>query len=95
MPPVFSGTDKILLMQQNSFPGIEHNKEERLTPRELYQKHLRDPHHHVSDEELRNLKVGVEAQEEIDVEKELIDKRNKINGIPNKSVLPNPYEVLK
>jgi len=49
----------------------------------------------VTDEELRSLKVGAEAESEITVEKEANTKKEEIKSVPNKGTLPNPYEVLK
>jgi hypothetical protein len=71
------------------------NEEGRLTPKELVQKHLKDPHHKVTDEELWNLKVGADAEDETKVQKESEIKKEKIDSLPHNDALPNPYEVLK
>lgn len=44
------------------------DKNDQMTPDELVKKHMREPEHHVTDEEMENLVVGVE-QEDTDEEK--------------------------
>ncbi len=70
-------------------------KAERLTPKELIEKHLKDPNHHVTDEELRNLKVGTEAENEADLNAAAESRKDEIDGLPDNDTLPNPYQVLK
>jgi len=71
------------------------NKDKGLTPRELFQKHLKDPEHHVTDEELRSLKVGAATENEIDIEKATDTKKEDIKSARTSDSLPNPYNVLK
>lgn len=73
----------------------EQNKAESLTPAELFKKHLKDPSHHVTDEELRNLKVGTDAEDEEQVIKESNDIKEEIEHLPDNDSLPNPYEILE
>jgi hypothetical protein len=82
-------------MQSDTSKGKVQNEDGRLTPKELFQKHLKDPNHHVTDEELWNLKVGADAEDETEVEKESEIKKEKMDSIPHNDALPNPYEVLK
>jgi len=82
-------------MDQDTTVVASENKDKGLTPRELFQKHVKDPEHHVTDEELRSLKVGDEAESEITIEKEADTKKDEIKSVPNNGTLPNPYDVLK
>lgn len=82
------------MKNNTSSPGKEQNTVESLTPAELFKKHLKDPNHHVTDEELRNLKVGVDAEDEEQVIEESSDIEEEIDHLPDNTSLPNPYEVL-
>jgi len=50
--------------------GSNNKKGGKLTPAELFQKHIKDPNHVVTEEELKNLKVGVDAEDEKEISKE-------------------------
>jgi hypothetical protein len=52
----------------------ESNSKEALTPEELIKKHLSNPKHIITDEEMKNLKVGNDAEEEKELEKEIDNK---------------------
>lgn len=67
----------------------EKSKDEQLTPHELLEKHLKDPNHAVTDEELKNLKVG-STPEDTDVLKETKTKEDELRHHSP----PNPYDVL-
>lgn len=81
---------------ENSNPSSreEKNKSDKLTPHELLQKHSNDPNHIVTDVELKNLKVGAEAEDKSEVIKETDEKDDEIENLPHNDSLPNPYEVL-
>lgn len=82
-------------MQNDTSSNDQQIKGERLTPKELFKKHVKDPNHHVTDEELRNLKVGASAEDEAQVTKESEDIKEEIENFPDNDALPNPYEVLR
>lgn len=82
-------------MQEINNPSAEDtNKSEKLTPPQLFQKHSNDPKHDVTEEELKNLKVGTEAGDEKEISKETDEKDDEIENLPNNDSLPNPFEVL-
>ena len=65
--------------------------QKKLTPKELMEKKLKGPNHHISDEELKNLKAGADADE--DIEKKEQEKFNEIKSETGKKP-PNPYSIL-
>ena len=71
----------------------EKGSDQRLTAAELVRKHLKDPNHVVTDEELQNVKVGSEA--EVDESKEVDKLEEEIEAVPKVDSVPNPYSVLK
>jgi len=81
---------------ENIIPSLseENKKEPILTPADLVKRHMQDPTHVVTDEELRNVKVGDDAEDEKEVNKEADAKEDEIEKLPNNDDLPNPYEVL-
>lgn len=82
-------------MQETNNPsGKDTNKNVKLTPYQLYQKHSNDPNHVVTEEELKNLNVGTAAADEKQVSKETNKKEDEIKDLPHNDSLPNPYEVL-
>ena len=64
---------------------------ESLTPKELTRKHLKDPKHIISDEEMKNLKTNPEADKELHQKEEgkLDELKNETGKHP-----PNPYDIL-
>ena len=70
-------------------------KGESLTPKELFKKHLRDPNHHVTDEELMNLKVGADAEDETKISVESKNRKSEVENLSDSDTLPNPYNVVK
>jgi hypothetical protein len=56
----------------NEEPGG--NPSEALTPRELVKKHFSNPKHIITTEELKNLKVGDDAEEKKELEKKIEEK---------------------
>lgn len=81
---------------ENSNPSSrkEKNKDDKLTPHELFKKHSQDPDHVVTEEELKNLKVGSEAEDESEVSRETKEKDDEIESLPNNDGLPNPFNIL-
>lgn len=77
-------------------PTSEEDKSsaKQLTPHELLEIHLKDADHVVTDDELKNLKVGSSA-EDMDVIKEIEAKEDEIKSDPQHDSPPNPYDVLK
>ena len=73
-------------------PQNEEKKDEELTPHQLANKHLEDKDHVITDEEIRNTKIGkMEPEEEAKLKKELdeldeIEKKHKN--------YTNPYDIL-
>lgn len=65
--------------------------QKKLTPKELIEKELKEPNHHITDEELKNLKVGADADE--DIEKKEQEKLDEIKSETGKKP-PNPYSIL-
>lgn len=66
-----------------------------MTAAELMQKHLKDPNHHVTDEELRNVKVGIEAEDEEEVNKESGEIEQEIESLSDNKNVPNPYRIIE
>ena len=82
-------------MENGSSSLQENKKGESLTPKELMKKHLQDPNHQVTDEELMNLKVGSDAEDEALVDKEADARSGEIDDLPDNDTLPNLYTVLR
>lgn len=72
----------------------EKNKDDKLTPHELFEKHSQDTNHVVTEEELKNLKVGSEAEDENEVSKETDKKDDEIESLPGNDSLPNSFNIL-
>jgi hypothetical protein len=70
----------------------ENNRE--LTPDELIKKHIQDPDHVVTDEEIKNAKVGEAADNEQTIDKETKRREDEIEHESPEDDLPNPYNVL-
>lgn len=64
-----------------------------LTPGELIKKHIHDQNHVVTDEELQQVKVGVDAVDESEVKKREKELEEGIEELKEKHA-PNPYDVL-
>ena len=82
-------------MQDGIFSANEKSKEKGLTPKELIKKHLQDPNHKVTDEELMSLKVGAAAEFDNDVEKEAAVIEEEARNRPASDTLRNPYRIIK
>ncbi|MDQ2720999.1 MAG: hypothetical protein M3Z26_14730 [Bacteroidota bacterium] len=72
----------------------EKKQEEKLTPRELVNKLLQDPQHTISDEEIKNLKTGREAETKSVREKKIANKLDELKKNPGSKKLINPYDIL-
>ncbi|HEX8459984.1 MAG TPA: hypothetical protein VF623_01085 [Segetibacter sp.] len=73
---------------------LSSNPGEGLTPKELIKKHLKDPNHHVTDEEMMNLKVGSAAEEASSIDSQTGILKDKIENKSDKDSLPNLFKVL-
>jgi hypothetical protein len=80
---------------QNGTSLPEQNKGEGLTPKELIKKHLQDPNHKVTDEELKNLKVGSDAEDTTTINNEADALAEEVDDRTDSDALPNPYNVLR
>jgi hypothetical protein len=76
----------------NSANNPENNR--KLTPAELIKKHMKDPNHVVTEEELKNVVVGDEAMNKKELDKDAKDKKDEVDHLPHNDDLPNPYSVL-
>lgn len=65
--------------------------DESLTPKELTKKHLEDPKHIISEEEMKSLKTDPDADKELDQKEE--EKLNELKNETGKRP-PNPYDIL-
>jgi hypothetical protein len=81
-------------MENNNLSTEETNKDENLTPAELMKKHMKDPNHVVTEDELRKVKVGGDAEDDIEVAKEADAKKDELDHLPHSDDLPNPYSIL-
>jgi hypothetical protein len=54
----------------NPLSDRQTGKDKRLTPAELIRKHIKDPGHVVTEDELRNLRVGEYAKDKTQIDKE-------------------------
>lgn len=81
---------------QNDNPSSkeETKREESLTPAQLIKKHMQDPKHVVTDDELKKVKVGNDAEDEKKVSKETNAKKEELDNLPHNDSLPNPYSIL-
>jgi hypothetical protein len=76
-------------------PGKQTNDDQSLTPKELVKKHMEDPAHVVTDEELKKVKVGDDAVSETELENEAEEKSDEITNEDGRDDdVPNPYDVL-
>ena len=82
-------------MQDGIFSANEKSKEKGLTPKELIKKHLQDPNHKVTDEELMSLKVGSAAEDQDELKKEALVIEEETKNRSATETLRNPYKVLR
>lgn len=81
---------------ENSNPSSNEvtKKDESLTPAELMKKHMKDPNHVVTEDELRKVKVGGDAEDNKEVAKEADAKKNELDHLSHNDDLPNPFSIL-
>ena len=67
------------------------SSKKKLTPRELLNKRIENPDYHITNEDMKNQKIGADAEENIEEEeKEKFDElKNETGKKP-----PNPYDIL-
>jgi len=75
----------------NSSLDNQNKKQEKLTPAELVKKHMENPDNPITEEEMKNLKTGPEADEDLIKKEE--DKYKEVKRETGKHP-PNPYDVL-
>ena len=56
--------------------------------------HMKDPNHVVTEDELRKMKVGADAEDNKEVAKETDAKTNELDHLPHTDDLPNPFSIL-
>ena len=64
---------------------------EALTPAELIKKHNADPNHVITDEDLKNLKVGQDAEDKDEHNREVEDREAEEKPDRHNN---NPYDIL-
>jgi hypothetical protein len=79
-------------MENNNLSANEPNKnQDKQTPDDLVKKHLSDPTHKITEEEMENLETKPEADP--DFEKKEKDKLEELKNEVGKHPL-NPYDIL-
>jgi hypothetical protein len=69
-----------------------HSKNKSLTPSELVKKHISDPSHVITDEELKKVKVGITDEGRAD--EKMFTSGKEINTPIHKEAITNPYDLL-
>ena len=77
------------IMEQRNHHNSTAN--EALTPAELIKKHNSDPQHKITEEELRNLKVGNDAEDEEQLKKDIERKQAEDNTHNHEN---NTYDIF-
>jgi hypothetical protein len=75
-------------------PELSGEEKENLTAEELVNKHIRDRSHVITDEEMRNLTVGEEADDQTLIDVETKRREKEIKNESPEDNLPNPFNVL-
>jgi hypothetical protein len=78
----------------NTDKNEQPEKNNELTPEELIKKHIQDPNHIITDDEIKNAKVGEAADDEKTVDEETTRRKEEIENESPEDDLPNPYNVL-
>lgn len=63
-----------------------------MTAKELIQKHIKDPNHKITDEDLNNVKVGITIEDETEISIHAKEMEEDFKG--HHGEVPNPYDVL-
>jgi hypothetical protein len=69
-------------------------KSENITPGELVKKHIKDPNHVITDDELANVKVGEEGETDSEFKKEIADKEEELENLNHKKDGTSSYDIL-
>jgi membrane protein insertase Oxa1/YidC/SpoIIIJ len=82
-----------LLIMDNSTPSSEQQdkNQEKQTPHELVKKHLSDPNHEITEDEMEKLETKPEADPEL--EKKEKEKLDELKNETGKHPI-NPYDIL-
>lgn len=97
------------MQTEKNFPGSTSNGDKQETIKELADRHLADPSHKTSDEELRNARIVLDESTHVEDESLYeIDNTTLIPPLPfekpdeeaeqhikDEVTPPNPYDVLK
>jgi len=81
-------------MVPNNPSNNEPESNNKVTPAKLIKKHMKDPNHVVTEDELKKVVVGEEALETSKFDKEAEDKKDEVEHLPHNDDLPNPYSIL-
>lgn len=79
------------MAKKNNPNDRKSKKPTQLTPAELIKKHMKDPQSFISEEEMKNLDVGPEADKNIEQKEE--EKLEELKKEAGKHP-PNPYNIL-
>ena len=78
-------------MENNNFSAEPNKDPQKQTPQELVKKHLSDPAHKISEEEMENL--DTKPEDDPDFEKKEKDKLDELKNEIGKHPL-NPYDII-
>ncbi len=78
-------------MKNNNLSTNRENDNEALTPAELIKKHNANPNHIISDSEMKNLKVGDNAEDDTELKNKIERKELEENCHHHEN---NSYDIL-
>ncbi|MDB5249716.1 MAG: hypothetical protein JWQ40_4110 [Segetibacter sp.] len=78
-------------MEDKNLSTVKDDYSKALTPAELIRKHNADPKHVITADEIKNLKVGKEAEDEKELNREIDDKEAEDNCRHHEN---NIYDIL-
>jgi len=81
-------------METNNLANEKSGNNTKHTPAELVKKHIKDPSHVVTEEELKELVVGDDAVTKKELTKEENEKKDELDNLPHNDDLPNPFSIL-
>ena len=67
------------------------NSNEALTPAELIKKHMSNPNHKITEDEMKNLKIGNDAEDEKELTRKIQEKEAEDNCHHHEN---NTYDIL-
>ena len=79
------------IIMENQISTIANNPNEALTPAELIKKHNSNPRHIITDNEMKNLKVGDDAETASELKAEIEEKEAEDNCHDHET---NPFDIL-